>query len=564
MKKLLAMLLCAVMLLSLLAGCGRGRQSSEQPDDGSRKGIKAPEGYTLTIGLPANALVEFENNAFITWLEQESGYNIKLVQYASNPNDAAAQVATEFMTGSKMPDMLWGVVNSQPPALSYGESGLIYNLAPYFNDPEYGQLWWDRLNSLEDKEFVEFAEKKLFIEGKDTIFIFPTIESNTYDMIRHQAFINQEWLDKLNLPMPTNTEELYNTLVAFRDQDPNVNNKKDEIPLIGRSGQMASDVTSWIINMFTYFEDARPWRVDENGKISGGGWWSDEYRQALIFLNKLVKEGLMPDSVFTMTNDDVTSLVNPYNGVETVGIWLGHPAGNTIQGSECVNVYKAMPHWGYAVMDAPRFSWDGAVITTDCEYPDACWEILMLMTSKEGSYRMRYGEKGVDWVDATPGSKAFTGLEAEINVLNDAWGKATSSTFQRVNATISAANENERTELSANTTPWQKAKLEMMGECYQNSWTRYEEQGGRPKDVVMPLIYTSEEENEASMYRNNVNNWYKGARANFIKGTGDLNNPADDAQWQKYIDGFKTQNYEDWLLIAQDVYDYTYGSKSGK
>jgi hypothetical protein len=103
-----------------------------------------------------------------------------------------------------------------------------------------------------------------------------------------------------------------------------------------------------------------------------------------------------------------------------------------------------------------------------------------------------------------------------------------------------------------------------MGECYKANTERYTAQGGRPADVVMPLIYTAEEENEVSMYRSNTQNWFKTNRANFIKGVGEFNDPSDDAQWQKYIDGFQTANYYDWLEVAQDIYEYTYGSKSGQ
>ena len=45
------------------------------------------------------------------------------------------------------------------------------------------------------------------------------------------VFINQEWLDRLGLDMPTNGEELYHVLCAFRDEDANGNgDPSDEIP----------------------------------------------------------------------------------------------------------------------------------------------------------------------------------------------------------------------------------------------------------------------------------------------------------------------------------------------
>lgn len=44
-------------------------------------------------------------------------------------------------------------------------------------------------------------------------------------------FINQEWLDALNLETPSNVEELTEVLRAFKTGDPNGNGQADEIPL---------------------------------------------------------------------------------------------------------------------------------------------------------------------------------------------------------------------------------------------------------------------------------------------------------------------------------------------
>ena len=177
----------------------------------------------------------------------------------------------------------------------------------------------------------------------------------------------------------------------------------------------------------------------------------------------------------------------------------------------------------------------------------------MLMSSKEGAYRMRYGEKGVDWIDAAPGTKSFTGEAAEINVINQSvYGNMNSQTWNSINATIGLANENERTELSDNIPQWNRKKLELMGQSYKANWDRYEEQGGLPEGVIMPLIYTTDEEEECSSWRNNVKSWFATSRAEFVKGVKD---PNDNAQWQAYIDGFKTAGYYDWMVFAQDVYD---------
>jgi ABC-type glycerol-3-phosphate transport system substrate-binding protein len=49
------------------------------------------------------------------------------------------------------------------------------------------------------------------------------VVANTYCMK-----IRQDWLDKLNLPMPTTLDEYLNTLIAFQKNDANGNGVPDE------------------------------------------------------------------------------------------------------------------------------------------------------------------------------------------------------------------------------------------------------------------------------------------------------------------------------------------------
>ncbi len=46
-----------------------------------------------------------------------------------------------------------------------------------------------------------------------------------------KLWIYKPWLDKLGLKMPETTEELYQVLKAFKEQDPNGNGQADELPL---------------------------------------------------------------------------------------------------------------------------------------------------------------------------------------------------------------------------------------------------------------------------------------------------------------------------------------------
>lgn len=65
-----------------------------------------------------------------------------------------------------------------------------------------------------------------------------------------KLWINKAWLDKLGLQLPTTTEEFYQVMKAFKEQDPNGNGKNDELPLTGSDEMWAGNVSAFLMNAF--------------------------------------------------------------------------------------------------------------------------------------------------------------------------------------------------------------------------------------------------------------------------------------------------------------------------
>ena len=53
--------------------------------------------------------------------------------------------------------------------------------------------------------------------------------------------MNYTWLENLNLPAPTTVDELYNTLVAFRDNAPNIDQYVNEMVAAFITGNKSVD-----------------------------------------------------------------------------------------------------------------------------------------------------------------------------------------------------------------------------------------------------------------------------------------------------------------------------------
>lgn len=533
MKKLMILVLCLVMTLSMFAGC-----SSKKSTD--RENV-------LTIGVLEHAnCTDYENNALTKWIEAETGLDLEFVMFPSSGTDAASKLGTWAATGMEMPDIIWNMPLDASVYKGYGEDGYFVDLAPYFNDKTKSAVFWERMEELPEQTY-DTVMRKLKDQETGAMYAFPTIQTTMIDSMDYQVYISQEWLETLNLEMPTDSESLYNVLVAFRDKDPNGNGEKDEIPMLGATSSLSGDIVNWLMNMFLYVNDQTYFNVDANGKLVNP-YVSDEYREALKYINKLVENNLMPDSCWSMSYKDMKTILNTSDSTARVGIWCGHPSLVLETGNMLLEQYTAMPIWGNAVGKEimPEMK---TFITYDCDNVDAAWEVLMLMCSKEGSYRIMYGEKGVDWDYADEGSISYMGLEAEVKVINNITTALGNEMWKTISATTLVYGEHELTQQPADSDPWLNAKQLLIKECYD----QYQLGIANNPDTLCPILVYSVSESEATANeRSNCQSYISQMSAKFCVGAEDIDS---DSAWDAYVKQLQNMGMGTWMSQAQTVYD---------
>ena len=287
MKKVLAIALCLVVVLGLFSGC---KQSKEDVKHNIRYNDKGQQ--IITIGIPQNTTVkDYDTNAYTLWLEEVSNYDIEWVLYSSSVGDYKTQLATALINQSEpLPDILFGFKGLGDGVWSqYGEDGYFVDLTDYMMDKEgKAKTWWDRAAEL-DPDYVDYIIKSA--TGEDgRIYAFPRVEETVIDTMNSMGYINQEWLKKLNLEMPTDPDSLYKVLKAFQEQDPDGNGTNDQIPMVcggPNAGTGTGDGLSWIINMYLYFDQGEYFALSEDGQNVTIPFTSDKFREALIFCRKL-------------------------------------------------------------------------------------------------------------------------------------------------------------------------------------------------------------------------------------------------------------------------------------
>lgn len=162
--------------------------------------------------------------------------------------------------------------------------------------------------------------------GQGRIYYIPGV----VEYGRYAGMIRQDWLDKVGLPMPKTQDEYVKVLEAFRDQDPNGNGQKDELPTGGR------EQARWMDHLFAMygvamFEGYPEWDIYD-GELTYSAV-TPNMKAALEFIAKLYKEGLIDKESLLNTKDKWDGKIYS-NKVGNYFHWVEH--GNLV----FENLYK--------------------------------------------------------------------------------------------------------------------------------------------------------------------------------------------------------------------------------
>ena len=520
-------------------------------------------GETIVVGLKTNANVLDYNTCDLTvWLEEQTGLNLEFWQFAGSSSDMATQFGLMMNGGEELPDLISTQSMSTAALKEYVEEGWLVNVAGYMVTDAYymGQGLQTAIandSTINDKLMLDLYYSKAVSEESGKMFGVPVAQGGLTDRNNTEVVINQDWLDKLGLKAPTTIDELYDVLVAFRDKDPNGNGKKDEIPLVGMNDTLGRGIENYLINAFVQYSHTRKVMI-EDGKAFAP-CTTDEWRKALQFMSKLVKEGLLSELTYTASASEFQNLLNPIDGKpQTVGIATMWITGDFQSASDAIYSYVAAPsladatgRGGYAFVDAPNAAvrW---CITHCCENPLLAFRLLDFMSSPEGYLRQRWGARGTDWdwiedtdkKDLAKGNGVIGG-DARIVLYNDGF-RQNCRWFWGIQAYA------DETTYQAYQDPADTSfQAQMYRIAGQNIQLRRET--GAAEDEFLVFIRTLEEDEIYSETSSELSTYINKAKDEFVTGIRDIN---DDAQWQAYLKDLKDLNIEGaFVEIGQASFD---------
>ena len=243
-------------------------------------------------------------------------------------------------------------------------------------------------------------------------------DGNIYGLMGHNAkqatgllqgiqYLNYQWLENLEMEVPTTMDEFYDMLVAFRDNDPNMNGEKDEIPIDFCNANYAGDImyfaSSWGLALG---DNGTPlYTVTDDDRVVGA-MDTPAYREFLEFFHKLAEEGLLNIEGLTQTKEQWDANLS----AGKVGVfWTWGPYNNIPTDLKLeYNYFIPVPADGYETKIYPnnpiRANRDGWVITKRAEEAGKV-EIAMKLydywCNPTNSLNVQCGPEGIawEWVD---------------------------------------------------------------------------------------------------------------------------------------------------------------------
>lgn len=559
-KKLLAVILSVVMVFSFSA-CGKSDKSSNDNNDTTAVVTQQPttEGngdmatdasavsfplktpVKLSVFMSQNSDVcDINENAVFKDLEKATNIDFDLTLV---PGQDAAEKLNLLMASGEYPDVIMGTSFTAQDLEKYGVQE--HMLTP-INDliDQYCPNIKQRLE--ENPEW-----KKDMTSSDGNIYGIPSVDSGGVGHVNSpmKYWINQDWLNKLGLAMPTTTEEFKNVLMAFKNNDPNGNGVADEIPLSGAINSWNSDPYLFLLNAFGYFTTDYYYLKD--GKINSV--LDQNYiKEGLRYMNDLYTNGLIDPAAFTQNYDQLNAIGNNPD-IEILGsAGAGHVGMlfdiNNVERYKKYSMmlplkgpegYQSIPYQKTTSVSGSNFT-----ITDKCKNPEVAIQIADLFSTAEWAIKGQIGVQGVEWDTADAGTFGMDGVTpAQLKFLKyqtpaqvtDAWWWTYRGmepnwkvTVQTVGDIMDPANFESR--LYVDTMKLKPYAADV--------------------DPMPPLLYSGDDSTAFTQIQTAVNDYAKIAIVEFITGKRDL-----DKDWDSYLADLKKLGYQDEINLIQKTYD---------
>ena len=540
-KKLFMLMLAVVILISAVAGCttvGTGTSTSDrgtEVNDPINQGIKEnfnKVGYpivndTITVtSMFAPASIEGNPEEMSYWRKLEEITNIH-IEWRMLPSSEPNAIQLYFAAGD-FPDFFHAYVDTERQ-FTYGVEGGQF--------VDYSELLYEYMPNLVSwfKEYPQAENAIRQING--AVYTLPRIQAHaTYSI--GQMFFRTDYLDKLDLKTPSTIDEFYNTLAVIK----NAGLTEGYTPLLPYgSGGLNNHTEAFLFSAFGEATDF-DFADDGIGKVVFNRT-SEQYRRYIEFMNKLYKENLLENEIFTIDTATCSSRIKAGQAafMSNAAMLMEEDFEDGKIHLDCLAPLTSEYTSTKKVKAYPSVSSIGGAINKNSKYVKELLRMFDINYSKDevisGSgfncLSQNLGLEGVDWEwinEEKSGYRFIIPEDWSENVWNYiskyvSWNGYTNAfvTF----ATTGSGNTYAREiGMLKNNIPYAVPQF---------------------PDALMK--YTVEEKNSITNKLTDIQNYVTQARAQFITGVEPISN------WDKYVAEIEAMGINDVLTVKQAAYD---------
>lgn len=459
-------------------------------------------------------------NDILIWNKYKEMTNIDVNWNTVSP-DALEEKRNLALASGDLPDVFYAAQLPTTDLLKYGEQGVFIPLNDLIDKhaPNLKKLF---------EQYPDVKKALTFPDGN--IYSFPYIFSPDFLSLRAGSlpWVNQEWLDTLEMDMPETTDDFYDYLKAVKEEDPNGNGEADEIPYGGHSMDHLIDYLKGSFGV----ANKGGGLVDEDPDSGELRFYpiSDGYKEMLEYVNKLYTEKLIEQNIFSIewnqflangADGKYGSMVF-YSPEEVVGGEAGKAfeSATALAGPNGDQMFTKISH--------PLATMGGFAITSENEYPVATVKWMDYFYSDEGSKLYYMGVEGETYQETDDGGveymdhimKSDEGLTFEQEMTKYlTWVGVSSPGI--IKQEYFAGSESSPTAVEAG----EKMRPYVIDEI----WTNF--------------TYTTDENKKLSSVGTDIEKYVEEMRDKFITGDESL------SDWDNYVETIKKMGLDEYMSI---------------
>ena len=281
MKKVLAMALMLMLLTTSFAMADIAR-ISEEPIH-LKVMVKTGEGT-----------LDYKNTFVMKWVEENLGFDFEIDHYAK---DVYLTQLTLMLAEDNLPDLLCDFDYSKLESNKYGDEGYFLDMSEYLDYmPNFVAFC---------ESHPDFAAYTKTSDGK--IYGVNRCRDTLVSRQLSHNWMSKAWLANVGKEVPATLDELYDVLVAFKEQDANGNgDPNDEIPFSltfdGQSGQRVEFILKAAFGVYSCSMNYQL-QADSENKVYLAET-TENWKNYLTYMHKLYAEGLLDNECYTQTTDE--------------------------------------------------------------------------------------------------------------------------------------------------------------------------------------------------------------------------------------------------------------------